>query len=339
MHLSSALLHIRRPLLLPLVAFAGLLAISLAPPALATGVALPVMVSDSTDALDWARRLIAVRGLVADAEAARGADAERLATEAFTEARALSAASGSDPEVRTLALAAQVVYENHFGPVESGSLSSEELATLRGAQLQSLAHIDPTTIDGSLGLVFGPNEPAIPAWLLFPEDAEALVAREGQRYQGRVQRLAQRGQRYFPMIEQALAQRGLPLELKYLTVIESGLNPSAVSPAGAIGLWQILPSTGAMYGMSAGALYNPRHATRTAARYLAYLGEMFGEDWPLALAAYNCGPGRVQGLVRRAERRLGRTPTFWDIYAQLPAETRAYVPRFIAIARAMDEIA
>ncbi|NNF56749.1 MAG: transglycosylase SLT domain-containing protein [Rhodothermaceae bacterium] len=334
----SVLLPIRRPLL-ALVGRVWLLTGVLAAPASALSTASSVAVSDSTDALDWARRMVALRGLVADAEAARGPEAEHLATEAFTEARELSAASGTDLEVRSLLLTAQAVYENHFGPVQSGSLSSEELATLRGAQLQSLAHTDPTMVDGSLGLAFGPMESAIPAWLFYPEDAEALVAREGRRYQSRVQRLAQRGQRYFPMIEQALAQRGLPLELKYLTVIESGLNPSAVSPAGAIGLWQILPSTGAMYGVSERALYSPRHATRTAARYLAYLGELFDEDWQLALAAYNCGPGRVQGLVRRAERRLGRTPTFWDIYPQLPAETRAYVPRFIAIAQAMDEIA
>jgi len=140
---------------------------------------------------------------------------------------------------------------------------------------------------------------------------------------------------YFPMITRALRQRGVPQELKYVAVIESSLDPSAESEAGAIGLWQFLPSTGEMYGLSEGDLYNPSRSTYAAARHLQRLGRMFNGDWQLALAAYNSGGGRVRAAVRQARRRLDRQPTFWDIYQFLPAETRNYVPKFIATARVM----
>ncbi len=307
-------------------------------PARATTTAAAPVVADSTEAPSWAAQIVAARRLVAEAEAAlHPAEAARLATQALRATRALTALPGfdQDPDLRRLALDAQAVYERHHGPVRPDALSVEELGVLRGEALAALGV-------GHAALIADVAEPMLPSALRVPEHAEALVAQQArllQRSFRSYRAVQRRGARYFPMIEQALTRRGLPAELKYLPVIESGLNPGAVSSAGAIGLWQLLPSTGAMYGYGEGALYHPARSTQAATRYLADLGELFGGDWHLALAAYNCGPGRVQGLVRRLERRLGRTPTFWDLYPHLPAETRAYVPRFIAVARALEDVA
>ncbi|MEQ8359980.1 MAG: LysM peptidoglycan-binding domain-containing protein [Cytophagales bacterium] len=135
---------------------------------------------------------------------------------------------------------------------------------------------------------------------------------------------------YFPIFEEALERHGLPDELKYLAIVESGLNPKAVSPAYAVGLWQFMNSTGRSYGLKADILIDDRMdpflATEAACKYLKFLHGMFN-DWPLALAAYNCGPGNV----RRAIRRSGYKKDFWEVYRYLPRETRSYVPQFIAI--------
>lgn len=308
----------------------------LAPVAIASPGVAP---SDSTEAPSWATRIVAARTLVAAAEAApRTDDGARLAAQALDATRSLSddPAFATYPGLRALNLAAQAVYEAHHGPVLMGALSDHELFALRGDVLASITTEDPVL---ALAASAVPSVPARPSVLDAPDEAERLVAQQAQRFARSIPGYRQRAQRYLPMIERALEQRDLPEMLKYLPLIESGMNPGAVSPAGAIGLWQMLPSTGAMYGYSAGALYNPNRSTQAATRYLAYLGEMFDGDWHLALAAYNCGPGRVRGLVRRMERSLGRTPTFWDLYPHLPAETRAYVPRFIAVARALEDVA
>lgn len=134
---------------------------------------------------------------------------------------------------------------------------------------------------------------------------------------------------YFPIFEQALEANGLPLELKYLPIIESGLNPNAVSRMGAAGLWQFMYSTGKVYGLQINSLTDERRdpikSTESAMKFLKSLYQMFG-DWNLAIAAYNCGPGNV----RKAIARSGGKRNFWDIYYYLPRETRSYVPLFIA---------
>ena len=134
---------------------------------------------------------------------------------------------------------------------------------------------------------------------------------------------------YMPIFEEALESYGVPLELKYLPVIESALNPKAVSRAGATGLWQFMLGTGKQYGLRVNSLVDDRRdpirASYAAARYLRDLNRIFG-DWTLALAAYNCGPENVN----RAIRRSGGSRDYWRIYPYLPAETRGYVPAFIA---------
>jgi membrane-bound lytic murein transglycosylase D len=140
---------------------------------------------------------------------------------------------------------------------------------------------------------------------------------------------------YFPLFERYLAKYGLPDELKYLSIIESGLHPRATSRVRAVGLWQFMSATGKYYGLDndwyIDERMDPEMATDAACRYLRDLHRMFN-DWELALAAYNTGPGNV----KRAIRRSGYKKTFWDIYNFLPRETRSYVPQFVAIIYAMN---
>lgn len=134
---------------------------------------------------------------------------------------------------------------------------------------------------------------------------------------------------YFPMFEEALARYNLPMELKYLPIIESALNPNANSSANAIGLWQFMYSTGKMYKLEISTFVDerrdPQKATDAAVRYLRDLYNIY-HDWHLVIAAYNCGPGNVNKAIKRS----GNAKDYWKIYYSLPKETRGYVPAFIA---------
>ena len=137
------------------------------------------------------------------------------------------------------------------------------------------------------------------------------------------------GDYYYPMFEEALDRYGLPLELKYLPVIESALNPVAVSRMGATGLWQFMLRTGQQYHLEVNSLVDERRdpykSTEAAASYLSDLYKIYG-DWNLVIAAYNCGPGNVNKAIARS----GGVKDYWAIYYNLPKETRGYVPAFIA---------
>jgi len=139
---------------------------------------------------------------------------------------------------------------------------------------------------------------------------------------------------YFPMFEKELDAAGLPLELKYLPIIESALNPRAFSRAGASGLWQFMYGTGKMYGLNLNSYVDDRRdplkATQAAVKFLKDLYSMYN-DWYLVIAAYNCGPGNVNKAIYRS----GGKRDFWKIYYRLPKETRGYVPAFIAAAYTM----
>lgn len=134
---------------------------------------------------------------------------------------------------------------------------------------------------------------------------------------------------YFPIFEKALQKYGLPTELKYLSMIESGLNPRVISYASAGGLWQFMPATGREFGLyqdnHIDERFDPVKSTDAACRYLSQLYRIFG-DWEMALASYNTGPGNVKRAMRRS-----RGNSFWTIYYALPQQTRSYVPQYVAM--------
>jgi len=140
---------------------------------------------------------------------------------------------------------------------------------------------------------------------------------------------------YFPMIEDIFDSYGIPVELKYMAVIESALNVNAVSRAGATGLWQFMYSTGRMYGLTINSLVDERRdpvkATHAAAKYIKDLYNIYN-DWILVIAAYNCGPGNVNKAIRRS----GNKKDYWEIYYRLPRETRGYIPQYVAATYAVN---
>ncbi len=142
---------------------------------------------------------------------------------------------------------------------------------------------------------------------------------------------------FFPLFDQSMEKHEMPLEVKYLAIIESGLDPQIRSRVGAMGLWQFMPATARMYGMHVNQdiddRMDPEQSTDAAAKYMKSLYRMFG-DWEVAMAAYNCGPGNV----RKAIRRSGGKRTFWEIYNYLPRETRGYVPQFQAMLYVLNHL-
>jgi len=144
-----------------------------------------------------------------------------------------------------------------------------------------------------------------------------------------------RSETYFPYIDSVLVAHNIPWKLRYIAVIESVLDPSAVSPAGATGMWQFMPGTARMYGLQVNDEIDERldykKSTIAAARYLKDLKDQFG-DWFLAMAAYNCGPGNIRSHIRRADGNY----CFQKIKQTLPQETYEYVPKFTAISYLME---
>lgn len=171
--------------------------------------------------------------------------------------------------------------------------------------------------------------------LTFNPIVRTHIERYANRSRKEVSNILSEGEFYFPLFEEVLDREGLPLELKYLPVIESALNPKARSRAGATGLWQFMLKTGKNYKLEINSLVDercdPMKSTAAAAKYLKDLYNIY-EDWNLVIAAYNCGPGNVNKAIRRS----GGKTDFWAIYNYLPKETRSYVPSFIAATYIMN---
>lgn len=171
--------------------------------------------------------------------------------------------------------------------------------------------------------------------LAYNDIVKGFIEMYAGRRRGQVSYMLGLGAYYFPMFEEALDKEGLPLELKYLPVIESALNPIARSRVGATGLWQFMPATGKMYNLEINSLVDERRdpykSTQAAVQYLKDMYHIYG-DWNLVIAAYNCGPGNVNKAIRRS----GGKKDYWEIYPFLPRETRGYVPAFIAATYIMN---
>ncbi len=174
-----------------------------------------------------------------------------------------------------------------------------------------------------------------PIPLAYNSEVKQYITMYAIQKRGLTERVMGLAQLYFPLYEQILDQQELPLEFKYLSIVESALNPMAVSPVGATGLWQFMFATGKIYGLQVTSYTDERRdpvkSTYAACQYFKDMYAIYN-DWLLVIAAYNCGAGNVN----RAIARSGGKKTFWEISPYLPRETRGYVPAFIAVTYLMN---
>lgn len=239
------------------------------------------------------------------------------------------------PRFRELYRTVLSEYERYYGAsADSFSLPYGEIFAFRDEMFEALNTVDEPLLENVDFPFVTPAETIIPMTQnRLVEQSIAYLLKSPEKH---LYNWMSRSETYFPMIEQILEEEGVPDELKYLAMVESALNPRARSWAAANGMWQFIAATGRAYDLEINSWVDerldPEKSTRAAARHLKDLHKMFGGDWQLALAGYNCSPARIRRALARAERRLNRKPTFWDIYNDIPRETRNYVPMFIAAA-------
>ncbi len=254
--------------------------------------------------------------------------------EALEDLLRLSRGSGVDTLARYRELFRSVVseYEDYYGTADSLAPALGSIFAFRTRMFASMNQLhEPLLEDVSILENIGPISTTVPMTMnRLVESSIIYLMREPERH---VHGWMARSDTYLPMIEEIFAEEDVPDELKFLAMIESGLNPRARSWARAVGMWQFISATGRHYGLRVDnwvdERMDPEKATRAAARHLKDLYAMFG-DWHLALAGYNYSPGKLRRHLRRVERSLGRKATFWDVYRYIPRETRNYVPMFIA---------
>jgi len=216
------------------------------------------------------------------------------------------------------------------GVVQTDSLAA---ATERPAPPDTLPHVDPNLVRERLAKL----QKEVP--LTYNNYSHGFVEYFTFRKAAFTKTMLERINYYFPIYEKYLAQYGLPDELKYLSLIESGLNPRALSYASAGGLWQFMPRTATLdFGLRMDKYvderFDPEKSTEAACKYFRQLYRIFG-DWEMVLASYNTGPGNV----KRAIRRSGNRTDFWGIYNYLPQQTREYVPQYVGIRYMMEHAA
>lgn len=220
-------------------------------------------------------------------------------------------------------------YEQVYGPSDTLFTAFGDIFEVRKALFAELESIEDPLLEDVAPSGLQPVGTEFPMTMnRLVESSMQFLLRERKET---MQTWLSRADTYFPMIEQIFEEEGVPDELKYLAMIESGLNPRARSWASAVGMWQFIAATGRAYDLNVNAWVDdrmdPELATRAAAKHLKDLYKMYDEDWQIALAGYNCSPR----CIRRAIRSSGKSdPSFWDIYPYLPRETRNYIPTYIA---------
>lgn len=239
-------------------------------------------------------------------------------------------ASFSDKEVNNETdsiLRNQQIYEKLDLISEAAMLLHD--GVISGHQL--LPEHTPLTIEGRLAKI----EKDVP--MSYNEHVQQYIdVYSTDRYRNYLSRMMGLGQYYFSIYDRIFEETGLPAQIKYLSIVESALNPHAVSRVGATGPWQFMFATAKMYGLQMDSYIDERKdpiaASYAASRYLTEAYEQFG-DWLLAIASYNCGPGNVSRAIQRSGLE---NPDFWQIRSLLPKETRNYVPAFIAMTYMME---
>ena len=258
---------------------------------------------------------------------------ESLLAAAMTELGTLMHRPGimERPRFRELYRTLVAEYERYYGATDTLTLPYGNIFEVRAEVFALMDELDEPLLEDVDRPELKPFETTIPMTMnRLVESSIAYLQKDPDKH---INHWLSRAETYFPMIEQIFAEEGVPDELKYLAMIESGLNPRARSWARAVGMWQFIAATGRAYGLHIDAWVDermdPEKATRAAARHLRELYENYG-DWHIALAGYNCSPRCIKRAMRRAEAKTGRKATFWDMYPYLPRETRNYVPMFIA---------
>lgn len=208
-------------------------------------------------------------------------------------------------------------------PVTGSQQPSNVLKSFSDTETQSLANIELTTKSLTV------SDAAAAPTIKLNVNAAKFVKEYLKKNNGDLQKIEDRSTPYFKIIDAAFTKQGLPVELKYLAIVESELNRNAVSKAGAVGPWQLMPVTARELGLKVSRKYDERKnyykSSEAVARYLKYLYSVYG-DWLLVIAAYNVGPGNIDKAIKKAGSR-----NFWRLQQYLPAETRGHVKRFIGI--------
>ena len=246
----------------------------------------------------------------------------------------LSSAFSQEADSTSVVPPIDTIYDSNMVIIES--LENENDTILSNWYLQKFTNIDSTCISSGENTDFPDSVyierlSKLPTLIDMPYNSiiREYITLYAAKRRKLVESLLGFGIYYFPIFEDALEKEGLPLELKYMPVIESALRPNAVSRVGAAGLWQIMPKTAKGLGLEVNSLVDERRSpiksSEAAAKYLKELYNIYN-DWSLAIAAYNCGPGNVNKAIVRS----GGKKDFWGIYHHLPRETRGYVPAFIA---------
>lgn len=234
--------------------------------------------------------------------------------------------AADDPEIKEIDRVLMASYLNHFC-----YSSDQAILNAYGYSPEQVPTFAPDITAARMKAI----DKDTPFDLVYNNTVQGFIDLYAVRRRDITTKVLGQSQLYFPMFEEALAKYGIPMEMKYLAIVESALNPTAISSAGAGGLWQFMVGTGKMYGLEVSSYqddrFDPYKSTDAACRYLRFLYDTFG-DWQLALAAYNSGPGNVNKAIRRS----GGKRDFWEIKSFLPKETQGYVPAFIAVNYVMN---